>query len=159
MAKFIFLDIDGVLNYTSWYTDDRNPGNLYGQEADIDPLCIERINRICTETDCRIVISSDWRYDFAACCKRLYNAGLTGLIIGKTPEFIWRQRMDPDAPTRGSEIQEWLEQNSVDGDKYCIIDDRNDFLDSQFSYFVFVNPMYGLTDEHVNKIIKILNDD
>ena len=44
--KAIFLDIDGVLNYTKWYTDERNPGNLNGQEGDLDPLCVDRIIRI-----------------------------------------------------------------------------------------------------------------
>ena len=58
--KVIFLDIDGVLNYTKWYTDERNPGNLYGQEGDLDPLCINRIIRICEETGAKVVISSDW---------------------------------------------------------------------------------------------------
>ena len=59
--KVIFLDIDGVLNYTKWYTDERNPGNLHGQEGDLDPLCVDRIIRICEETGAKVVISSDWR--------------------------------------------------------------------------------------------------
>ena len=40
--KIIFMDVDGVLNYTKWYYDDRNPGNLYGQEGDIDPEYVRR---------------------------------------------------------------------------------------------------------------------
>lgn len=59
--KVIFLDIDGVLNYTKWYTNERNPGNLHGQEGDLDPLCVDRIIRICEETGAKVVISSDWR--------------------------------------------------------------------------------------------------
>ena len=59
--KAVFLDIDGVLNYTQWYVSDRNPGNLDGKEGDIDPLCADRVNLICEKTGAKIVLSSDWR--------------------------------------------------------------------------------------------------
>ena len=59
--KIIFLDIDGCINHTRWYQniDGRNPGNLYGQEGDLDPLCIDRVIKICNKTGAKIVISSD----------------------------------------------------------------------------------------------------
>lgn len=83
MARYIFFDIDGLLNSETWYKTYK-PGNLDEIDNDIDPKCIERLNRICSETGAYLVMSSDWRYDFNCSCKRLYAAGLTGLIIGRT---------------------------------------------------------------------------
>ena len=91
--KIIFLDIDGVCNYTRWYQniDGRNPGNLYGQEGDLDPLCINRIIKICNETGAKVVISSDWRFDWFGTQIRLTKMGLdSNYVIDKTPEYIWK---------------------------------------------------------------------
>ena len=59
MNKLIFLDIDGVLNYNSWYYNSRN----IEKEKDLDLFCIERINILTKLTKAYIVISSDWRYN------------------------------------------------------------------------------------------------
>ena len=91
MANFIMFDVDGTLNSETWYKTHK-PGNPEGQDNDLDPKCIERLNRICSETRAYLVMSSDWRYDFNCSCKRLYNAGLTGLIIDKTEISIFSQK-------------------------------------------------------------------
>lgn len=155
--KIIFLDIDGVLNYTSWYYSDRNPGNLYGQEGDIDPMCVDRILRIVNETDAKIVISSDWRIAWEGCLMRLEKMGLTrDIVIDKTPEFIWRGYYNTDFPMRGSEIEEWLKSHP-DCTNYVIIDDRTDFTEEQEPHFVHINSMYGITDEDADIAIMTLN--
>lgn len=156
MFGIIFLDLDGVVNYSKWYTNPRNPGNLYGQEGEIDPLCIERINKICSETGAYIVISSDWRLDFNACKKRLEKAGLTGIIVGHTP--IHSFDMTETDKSRGREIERYLQEHPWFTD-YVIIDDRTDFKEEQLSHFVYVAPMYGLTDKHVEKAIEILQNE
>ena len=78
--KIIFLDNDGVLNYTNWYVSDQNPGNLSGQDGDIDPLCVDRVLRICKETGAKIVMSSDWRI----CLARFENPAGEGGVPGRT---------------------------------------------------------------------------
>lgn len=57
MNNIVFLDIDGVLNYTEWYICPRNE-----LKSDLDSFCIERIKVLCRITNSKIVISSDWRY-------------------------------------------------------------------------------------------------
>lgn len=85
----IFLDIDGVLNYSKWYTSERNPGNLNGEEGDLDPECINRIIKICNETGAKVVISSDWRISWYGTQVRLARMGLDeNYVIDKTPEYI-----------------------------------------------------------------------
>lgn len=154
--KIIFLDIDGVLNYTQWYVDDRNPGNLFGEEGDLDPLCVNRIINICNETGAKVVISSDWRISWYGTQLRLSRMGLDeNYVIDKTPERIWINIPNFDH-SRGAEINDWLEMHS-ECDKYVIIDDRTDFSDKQKENFIHVNPNIGFTDEQMKQAIMILS--
>ena len=163
----IFLDIDGVLNYTKWYTSERNPGNLNGEEGDLDPECINRIIKICNETGAKVVISSDWRISWYGTQYRLGRVGLDeNYVIDKTPEYIWRCLNKHDyfndnyeekyEYSRGAEIDGWLKEHP-EVINYVIIDDRTDFTDEQKEHFVHVDPMWGLNDEHVQLAINILN--
>ena len=152
--NIVFLDIDGVLNYTLWYIDERNPGNLYGQEGDLDPLCIARINKLCEETGAEIVLSSDWRIDNYA-FTRLENAGLHK-ILDKTPITIFRTYGFTHHFTRGEEIQLWLESHP-EISNYVIIDDRTDFTEEQLSHYVHVDSYVGLTDEDCQIALNILS--
>ena len=152
--KVIFLDVDGVLNYTLWYIDDRNPGNLNGQEGDLDPLCIEKINKLCEETGAEIVLSSDWRIDNRAFV-RLEKAGLHK-ILDKTPISIFDTRGLIYNSIRGEEIQIWLKEHP-EVCNYVIIDDRTDFTEEQLSHFVHVNSYKGLTEENCQLALNILS--
>lgn len=146
MARYLFFDVDGVINHETWYNTHKL-GNLEGQDNDIDPKCIERLNRICSETGAYLVMSSDWRYDFNCSCKRLYDAGLTGLIIGRTEMSIF----SPKELSRGKEIQNWVDRNLTKDDQWCIIDDRTDMIPGQ--PFFEINWKVGLTDEDTDKVI------
>lgn len=152
--KVVFLDIDGVLNYTKWYIDPKRT-KVSGHEDDIDPECIKRVSRICDLADAKIVVSSDWRLDWEMTKRRLTNAGLDlSLILDKTPEFIWRTGDDYEY-TRGDEINEWLRLNHVKG--YAVLDDRTDFTKEQEHHLVHINPYVGLTDGDVKITVDILN--
>ena len=165
--KATFLDIDGVLNYTQWYVSDRNPGNLHGQEGDIDPMCVERVLRIVNKTGAKVVISSDWRISWEGTLMRLEKMGLTrDIVIDKTPELIWTMVTRHDYMliedddryeySRGREIDMWLEQHP-ECTNFVILDDRMDFTKEQEPHFVHVNPMYGITDDDADIAIMILN--
>lgn len=165
--KAIFLDIDGVLNYTQWYVSDRNPGNLNGQEGDIDPECVERVIRICKETGAKVVISSDWRISWEGTLMRLERMGLTrDIVIDKTPELIWTRISRHDYMlsddnddyefSRGKEVDMWLQEHP-ECTNFVIVDDRMDFTKEQEPHFVHVNPMCGLTDYDADIAIMTLN--
>lgn len=165
--KIVFMDCDGVINSTSFYTSDRNPGNINGQEGDIDPECVERVLKICSETGTKIVLSSDWRISWPGSLIRLEKAGFPkGLIIDKTPELIWTMigrhdyMLEEDDGryeySRGREIDMWLEAHP-ECTNYVILDDRMDFTEDQQPHFVHVNSYCGLTDEDTDIAIMILN--
>ena len=138
------------MNYDLWYYDDRNPGNLFGNEGDIDPFCVDKINFLCDKMGAKIVISSDWRIA-SGWQNRLEKAGLKN-IIDKTPITIWGGYKF----SRGEEINMWLETH-LSVKNYVIIDDREDMQNDQLDHFVKVNSYYGFTDEDMEKAIKILD--
>lgn len=161
------LDIDGVLNYTQWYVSDRNPGNLNGQEGDIDPLCVERVLRIVEKTGAKVVISSDWRISWEGTLMRLERMGLPrDVVIDKTPELIWTKigrhnymvmdDSDEYEYSRGREVDMWLEEHP-ECTNFVILDDRMDFTEDQQPHLVHVNSMHGLSDDDVNIAIMTLN--
>lgn len=164
--KVIFLDIDGVLNYPSWYSDDRNPGNLNGREGDLDPLCIDRVIKICEETSAKVVISSDWKLAWVGTKIRLSGMGLSeNYVIDKTPDYVIN-RLDPHTYftkdqsgyelSRGHEIDLWLSAHP-ECTNYVILDDRTDFTEDQQPHFIKVDGDTGLTDDNVEIAIMTLN--
>lgn len=121
--RIIFLDIDGVLNWTG--TEDRYCGFI-----GLDPELIARFNRIIDAVpDAKIVISSTWRHamagsyggykTFKGLIKLLHDRGLKGTIIDKTPKRF-------SYVPRGSEIREWLEDNEGKYTSFVILDDDSD---------------------------------
>lgn len=49
--KYLFLDVDGVLNSDEWYHEEWNKDHVYPQ-GDFDPKCVDIINDIVSKTDC-----------------------------------------------------------------------------------------------------------
>lgn len=158
--KVIFLDIDGVLNYTNWYVSERyqNMQMDDNTEVDIDPECAKRIINICNETDAKIVITSDWRLSWYGTILRLGRGGIPqDYILDKTPERLWKMFSGAKIDiSRGAEIDDWLTLHP-ECKNYVIIDDRTDFKEYQKPNFIHINPMVGITDEDTNLAISILN--
>lgn len=121
--KYLFLDIDGVLNHEDWYINEvrKNPIKYKNRWvlAQFDPQCVQRLNKILDQTGARLVISSSWRSD--SCLKTYFsNIGLT-TDFDITPS-LW------DEP-RGKEIEVFLLDHPCD--QYVILDDDMDFTDEQ----------------------------
>ncbi len=153
----IFLDIDGVLN-TNWSI------SRCGYYLGIDTARIKLLKQIVEATDAKIVLSSDWRYEFEVGaykqkthhCKYLSNKlrkqGLT--IYDKTENF--------GHLFRGKEIHDYLiEHPEITG--YVVLDDRVfDFEDypDVFNHFIKTfnwREWGGLYDELVPIAIDIIN--
>lgn len=149
MNNIVFLDIDGVLNYTEWYICPRNE-----LKSDLDPFCIERIKVLCRITNSKIVISSDWRYS-TGYKKLLKDNDFIELIIDKTPEHMFD--VSQEDKSRGSEIQHWWNSFGKLYKDYIIIDDRTDFFDYQKSKLIRVNPQVGFTDLNLLDVVYLLN--
>lgn len=168
MNKYLFLDIDGVLNGGNWiYSRDylnTFSENDFGVPIDngypenrFDPSKILIVKRIVESTKCMIILSSDWRtYDsldnprsilirYNSVKDLLSSLGLN--ISGYTPI----------GKSRGLEIKEYLDGLIYKDYVYCILDDIDEFLPEQYDYLVKTKWSTGITEEDSIKVIKILN--
>lgn len=171
MDKFLFLDIDGVLNHEEFYRirfeklknkEELPPYPL----CEFDSFCVGQVNRILAETNANLVISSSWRFD-----KDLKN------ILQKVGLNIDKFEITPylGGAIRGLEIKQYIDDLLLSDKyrdkfsfsermhpekviRYCIIDDDSDMLYDQRFNFVQTNAhSKGLTKRLADKVIKILN--
>lgn len=131
-------------------SDEENPsisGQMVYKLSNFDPEAIERLNKIFKETGCKLIVSSSWRFD--SDLKELFKmVGISNEIFGITGISQTRYR--------GFEIQNYLDaQKNVLS--YCILDDNCDMLPTQLDNFIQTDFRVGLTEDNVNKAIKILN--
>lgn len=170
--KFLFLDIDGVLNtwqyanhlFMNGISEFDENGSLF------DPETIKNLEYIIDSTHANIVLSSTWRFDGFQAMQNLWNErNLPGELIGITPHLTTANFEDVDScelwqkhPTgsRGIEIDEWLRLNTnkmLETYTYAILDDEEDFLFHQSNHVILTDPMRGITKGIANKVISILN--
>jgi hypothetical protein len=163
--KYIFLDIDGVLNSFTWYSeniatvplDKRKTMTL--EERDLlqfDPAAVALLEDIVVRLapDVRIIVSSTWRrlHPLSEIRGFILKKGgdkASGVITDKTPYF-------PNK-IRGEEIKWFVDQFLEPGDTYVILDDDSDMTPEQkASTFVHTDNLTGLLPEHVEKVLTIL---
>ena len=166
MDKVIFLDIDGVLNTKWWYTQmDRNtPKDKYGYA--FDPRSVANLKKILDETGAEIVISSSWKsFGISELEDMWQDRGLPGKLIGITPNSVSDEMLlnaDLDHMElfhiRGMEIKEWLDKHGKKVSHYVIIDDMDNFLPEQISHFVQTDPEVGISEDDVDKAVRLLNN-
>lgn len=165
MKKFIFLDLDGVLNHENFYVS-RVKSSLR-EEWHLRYFCpktVKRLNQITDETNAKIVFSSSHRFHFETFAELVEGfklAGITGELIGITPKL--RYVDDTYSVPRGCEIKAWMERNKgILGAKmtevrYAILDDDTDMLYWQRNSFFCTKGKGGLTQAIANRVIKHLN--
>lgn len=159
--KIVFLDIDGVVNHFPKLNDPTLAPHLWdvatlkerGITLDIFPEQVAHLNTITDATGARIVISSSWRKGYLAdweeVVQKFQEAGGTGFILDHTP---W----GPDMKCRGEEIQAWIEEHKDEVESFVILDDCAD-VRPLVNNFVQTDHTVGLTDEHAQQAIRILN--
>ena len=145
---YIFLDIDGVLNSTEWEKKCRI-GKRIHEDLDFSfcPAMVTRLwNTLRELPDIKVVLSSSWRFYLREVNTRLGKAGF-GMIIDEILPGIEDYKKYPDT-SRGVLIRNYLQGN----EKYIIIDDDLNLLESQYSHLVRPNSRVGLTEEDCDNI-------
>ena len=152
--KVLFLDFDGVLNNTTlWFEhaakqiDQRDPSN------NLSSTIVERLNRVIESTDCHIVVSSAWRWDYTLDQLR----GFLSKKGFKYPKRVIDVTNNISPQNREVEVSEWLLRHPH-VKTYAVIDDI-EFLFNEIhgNQFVHTENRHGMTEENVNEIIEILN--
>ena len=134
--KYVFLDIDGVVN---------TPKNWKDPDTTLDRYCVELLNEI-VRPEVRWICSSTWRLGKSKerLTKILQEYGFKGEIYDNTPilmKYSWS--------VRGNEIDKWLKDNEKQyykrQDYYVILDDDSDMLYPQRNNFICVDGNVGVT--------------
>ena len=167
--KILFLDIDGVLNSDVYMASDeyynacKDAGikNHRSYEVvtkahhlHIDPAGVKLLNDLIAKSGVKVVLSSTWRirYSLEEMNAMLQGRGATFEVTDATPvKMSWRPR--------GSEVAEYLrdleEEEGIVPEAFVILDDRDEFPKQQ-DHFVHTPEATGITQEHVDKALKIL---
>jgi len=143
--KFVFLDIDGVLNDNASMEKKRE---LYL----VEELLIRRLNTICEVPGVVCVVSSTWRRRWPVPALQMFldKHGFTGRIVDRTPWFPNEER--------GVEIAAYIEeckQCGLQPESWVILDDDED-MGPLAIFHVHTDGDIGLTNEDVDKAIAIL---
>ena len=189
--KIIFLDIDGVLNGYStfsllcWRISTFLRIEKFYKKHRIDPFGIheskvKRLSKIVNETGAKIVMSSSWRFRYQRyCCEVLdgeRNPETDESDIAKLYNLLKKYNINvvgftTSGPTRGQEINDWIESHSSIK-SYVILDDENSdiipYVDSSRFIQTSTVPIgrlitgkgcenTGLKRKHVKRAIQILN--
>ena len=170
MTKYIFLEIDGVLN--SEHTLNESCENMDQKMASIisDQL-VKNLSYLVEKTDAKIILSSSWRVYFNNNIKNPNNIFAMALLASLNKYNLKLHDMTPypkgpHSSERGLEIKTYVEQNNITD--YVVIDDEqfSDFkthLDmSRFIQTNFGDETTTIENEGLNikvaeKAIEILN--
>lgn len=163
--KILFLDFDGVLNSSTFRRDYRRGLADASLKAELSPVMVAHVNRICDATGALVVLSTAWR-TYAHLRPRLIefleSAGFTGTVIGMTPDFVTNHPRDPytigphKRTTRGMEIRAWLDEHP-EVDRYVVLEDSEDMTPLPMRRIVWTSDSRGLTKRQADRAIEILN--
>lgn len=153
--KLIFLDFDGVLNYDNYQSD--NPNFPF---THLDPIAVNKLNRIYEATGAVVVFTTTWResWKYYDLCNLMRQLGYIGTFVAVTPIHRGLYNM------RGNEILDFIQKRESELGKwheysnYVILDDDEDVLFYQKDNFVHVDRTKGLSNNDVGKAINILNN-
>ncbi len=144
--RILFLDIDGVLNSSTFFQKMIDEGKHHSNET-LDPDAVRILNLIALKTGCVFIISSTWRLvnslDWIS--NHLRKAGFNhrSSILGMTPDISLFDRR--------AEILTWIKDNrpGEEKDSFCALDDN----DIKLPFWVAVNPKLGLNDDYYADLV------
>ena len=153
--RVVFLDFDGPIRPLMSHTNPR----VSGKAAGAWPSCVEALNRITSTTGAKIVVSSVWRADgFMKTKDRLKEWGITGKMIGMTPDLTTRGPVLWNSVPRGLEIDAWIKRYTEDREpieSFVILDDDADM--AHLIPFLIQTPFeVGLTESDADRAIAML---
>ena len=152
--KYIFLDVDGVLNSLK----PNKTSKIYNKKYELDTNLIENLKYIYDtigKDNIRIILTSQWRKYYQA-VNVLSNVLLNYNI--EIYEMTENRNQGEDLITeRVTDIKLWLKNRSIENNNWIIIDDL--YLHNYFpaNNFVHTNITYGFTQKKRNEALRKLN--
>ena len=154
--KILFLDLDGVAN-----GHERHANGYCGTK----PECVAQLNRVIAATDCKLVISSAWRY--LVVNESMTLLGLENLLLthgldckGRVAGLTREDRSLSDKHERGKQVREWINSYlsfNLRLDRYAVVDDDDELGIPEAGHpFVKTDGKVGLTEADADKLIALL---
>lgn len=160
--KVIFLDFDGVLN-GDVSSEDIHAMHAAAKVKDLDtvsrlglnPVLVERIDRICRATGASVVFSTGWRSSFThdELVTMLRMRGLTAEVVDSTPQFGPERMSEYPPTTRTREIKAWLSRHAG-VTRWLAIDD----MGLKLAHFLQTDDRAGITEAGVEMAILMLGE-
>lgn len=164
--KYIFLDIDGVLNSDTYctspeYLEETNQMSdqlimLVNHWVLLDPRAIKRLNDLVNRSGAVVVLSSTWRakYSPSEITKMMQDRGATFTVVASTP--VLHGKVNSSRIPRGKEIATYIDSLANKPESFVILDDHDDML-SYTQFLVKTTMRFGLTSDDVDRALNILN--
>lgn len=149
MKKYLFLDVDGVLNCAEYFNTRETPRDLRPRE--MDPFRVLLVHRICEATGAKVVVSSSWRLDEESLAE--VREALGDLYLDKTPRL---NRFED----RHQEIRDWLSANGGGRYAYAVLDDdevAGTWHGENFFRTQWYGPDGGLNQAVADRVVAHLN--
>lgn len=151
--KYLFLDIDGVLNS---FDDYNMSGKTFLKKLHkisfiLSGKQMSLLNKIVEKYDPIIVLSSYWRtrYSLEEINKMFKDRGFVGYISDKTDE------QGEEHSERWNQIKRYIKKNNVKN--FIILDDEKISENEVSPNFIKTNSYKGLRKKHLNLIGNIWN--
>jgi len=158
-VKYLFLDIDGVLNSDDWYSSEeyndlvKRDLHKKGHIPDhhIDSKAVRLLSDFLREYPLDVIISSSWRlhYSLDEIKEILKLKGFRGKIVDRTEMNIQKDKTLP----RGWLIANYIQGKKIKPGEIIIFDDKNNMNDLNHR-FILTNGKHGLTEEDIQKAKK-----
>ena len=150
--KYLFLDIDGVLNSFDDYGVDGKDfiENIENLTFILSKRQMSLLNNIIDKYHPKIILSSYWRnrYSLLTLQNKFEAAGFKGKILAITPSF------GGEHEDRWQQIKHYIEDNDVSN--YIILDDSPlDRKNTKFPNWIKTDSYHGLDHKHLREIDKI----
>ena len=150
--KYLFLDIDGVLNSFDDYDVDGKEflENIENHTFILSDKQISLLNNIIDKYHPKIILSYYWRnrYSLKTLQKKFEAEGFKGKILAITPSF------GGEHEDRWQQIKHYIDDNDVSD--YIILDDSPlDRKNTKFPNWIKTDSYHGLDHKHLREIDKI----
>lgn len=161
--NYIFLDIDGVLNYEQYFHDHVD------DEFIIDPEKVKLLSDLVHDTKAKIILSSSWRYGFDQYLRPIYPdsgcAKLKELFKKYNIKISGRTQVigDYDGGYRPDQVKKYIKKHLKPGDHFVIFDDEDWCWADPVGFYIFGDNFIrtewksGITEKNAKFAEKILN--
>mmetsp|Transcript_6365 Transcript_6365/g.10074 ORF Transcript_6365/g.10074 Transcript_6365/m.10074 type:complete len:194 (-) Transcript_6365:51-632(-) len=161
-VRILFLDVDGVLNYSSMH---------YTKPLPLSEVHVKRIGKIVHTTQCKIAFSTSWRLrknsreKLKDALNDIGGIDMASAFIGCTPP---PNILNKSLMKRSIEIRDFLSKLTPKYNilQYAIVDDtdllqecaNDDELKKVIvGHFIIIDGSKGITDDDMHSVINCLN--